>query len=184
MDTQSLLNPQYPGVVHDFVHKRAGQATVLGSRLGRSGSQKVWLCLFLGSRIACCVSPAARRYCCNSPARAWSYVTGCRRAGQLIEPTIHAYVVQGPDSKEQSAVRLPSCLRNASVAVKGSTACQASGAPSAPAAHLQRVPAAANGQVQRPPVEAYDLEEFLKERDACGVSTAGLRPAVCCCRAS
>ena len=42
----------------------------------------------------------------------------------------------------------------------------------------------ANGQVQRPPVEAYDLEEFLKERDACGVSLAGLQPAVRLCTAS
>ena len=81
-------------------------------------------------------------------------------------------------------MRLPSSLRNASVAVKGSAACQASAAPSAAAAHLQQAPAVASGQVQRPPVEAYDLEEFLKERDACGVSLAGLWPAVCLCGAS
>ena len=177
MDTQSLLNPQCPVPSSHLGHKRAGQAKGLGARLGRSGSQKVWLCLLVGSGITCCVSPAARSHWCNSPARAWSYVTGCRRAGQLIEPTIDAYVVQGPDSKEQSALRLPSY---GGVAVKGSAACQASAALSAPAVHLQKAFGAANGQVQRPPVEAYDLEEFLKERDACGVSLAGLQPAVCC----
>ena len=68
MDTQSLLNPQGPSPSCHLGHKRAGQAKP-GSRLGRSGSQKVWLCLFLGSRIACCVSPEARSHCCNSPAR-------------------------------------------------------------------------------------------------------------------
>ncbi len=102
MDTQSLLNPQCPVPSSHLGHKRAGQAKVLSSRLGRSGSQKVWLCLFLGPGIVCCVPPATRRHCCNSPARAWSYVTGCRRAWSADRA--HDMCLCGAGSRQQGAV--------------------------------------------------------------------------------